>query len=344
MAKVFEKMASLSGFSTADLDEFLAIGPELESAEVGAVLGYLLGRLDGRDACSLVSALRSRHAQHDFRGFSAGPTVNIVGTGGGPSTFNITTTACFVVAVAGAVVVKTGSVACRSAAGYADVAAKLGTMKVSMSWEQIESIAADVGIVFVPPSSHALVLGSLTQNLTPAAYRNAALYLNKVGPLVSPVCVDHRFFGANATSCVEMLAGACRELGELPTTVVAADDGLDEVSTMAPTRLVHLSANGGREDVMIDPASLGIRPPARAELRGFEPVAAAQCCQRILSGEGEPAQMEIVALNAGTVMSCIGLCPDVTSGYRDAMKILKSGEALQKLHDLRHRVWECVKH
>jgi anthranilate phosphoribosyltransferase len=106
---------------------------------------------------------------------------------------------------------------------------------------------------------------------------------------------------------------------------------------------VHLSANGHRQETTIDPAMIDIRAPSQAELKGFEPVAAAQCCQRILSGEGEPAQMDIVALNAGTVMSCIGLCTNVASGYREALKILKSGEALQKLLALRERVWECVK-
>ena len=344
MSKVFDQMASLSGFSTDDFEEFFAKASDLAPGEVGAVLGYLLGRFDSRDAAAMVSALRGLYPQREFKRADGRTTVNIVGTGGGPSTFNITTTAAFVVAAAGAVVVKTGSGACCSKSGFADVAAKLGTLKVAMSWELIESILDDVGIVFIPPSCHALVLGELEHNLTLPIYRNVASYLNKIGPLLSPVKVDYRFIGASSASCMEMLAGACRILGDTPTTLYSSQDGLDEVSSMATTTLIQLAANGSREDDSIDPRTLGIQLHGADELRGYEPVAAAECCERILSGKGNPAQTQIVALNAGVVLTRLGLLSDLSAGFKAAMQILKEGDALQKLRDLRERVWKCLKH
>ena len=342
MSNVFDRMASLASFSSTDFDAFFANVPDMNAGEIGAVLGYLLGRLDGADAAAMISALRERHPQRRIASADGRPTVNIVGTGGGPSTFNISTTAAFVVAAAGAVVVKTGSGACRSKSGFADVATRLGTLKVAMPWEEIESIAADVGIVFVPPSHYPAILGVLEQKLGAPVYRNAANYFNKVGPLLSPVWVDYRFFGANSASCMRMLAEACRMLGDVPTTLVSSDDGLDEVSSRGRTALIELTA-GGSQERSIDPRELGIEPASWEALRGFEPMAAAQCCERILAGQGTAAQTDIVCLNAGAVLASVGLASDPATGFRTALQTLRGGQALQKMRQLRERVWKCAK-
>ena len=343
MAQVFEKMAALAGFATHDFEEFFALSAELDAAEVAAVLGYLLGRLDSLDAAALVSVLRGLHPQRTLALGSDHPTLNMVGTGGGPATFNITTTAAFVVAAAGPVVVKTGSAACRSKSGFADVAASLGTLKVAMPWPEIEAIAGDVGIVFVPPSYYAPQIGTLSQMLAPAAFYNVAAYLNKIGPLLSPVRVDHRFIGANSVCCLEMLAGACADLGDIPTTIVSAADGMDEVSSRARTARVRLTAAGSRADDVIDPQALDIAAPPPEALVGFARTAAAECCERILSGKGTRAQTEIVALNAGVVLTSLGLFSDLAAGVRAATRLIVEGEALRKLHCLRERVWKCVR-
>ena len=193
MVKVFEKMASLAGFTPEDLQEFLAGAAEFSPAEVAAVLGYLLGRLNAEDAAALASVVRSQHPQRQMKLPESHLTVNIVGTGGGPATFNITTTASFVVAAAGLTVIKTGSHAFRGKSGFADVAARLGTIKVSMPWDHLEATARDIGIVFVPPSYHVPVLGQLANSFSPDVFRKVGGYLNKLGPILSPLRVDHRF-------------------------------------------------------------------------------------------------------------------------------------------------------
>ncbi len=325
MAKVFDKMASLAGFTPDDLDEFLAIAAELPPAEVGAVLGYLLGRLNADDAAAFVSVVRAQHALRRVNLPDGRLAINIVGTGGGPSTFNITTAVTFVVAAAGVTVIKTGSNAYRGKSGFADVAARLGTLKVAMPWDRIETIAREVGIVFVPPAYHAPVLGRLAELLTPAVYRNAAGYLNKLGPLLSPIQVDYRFFGAHSTSCLEMLAGACQSLGDVPTTLVSGADRLDEVSTMAATQVCDLATDGSRRDSTLDPLAFGIRAPLLDDLAGQEVAAAAECCERLLGGEGTGAQNDIVALNAGLVLNKVGKADSLEDGYGQALEILRAG-------------------
>jgi anthranilate phosphoribosyltransferase len=343
MGGLFDKMTSFSGFAKADFVEFFSNAAKWTPAEIGAILGCLLGRRNAEDAAALVAALRELHPQHDMRFIDRRPTVNMVGTGGGPSTFNITTTAAFVVAASGGVVVKTGGNARRSKSGFLDVAARLGTLKLAMSWEQIESIASDVGIVFVPPSHYPLALGQLEQTLTPSGCRNAAIYLNKLGPLLSPVRVGHQFIGANSSPCLEMLAGACRLLGDVPATLVLSDDGLDEVSSRANTTVIRLSAAGDETKTVVCPAVLGISPPALDALEGAAPAAAAACCERLLSGKGTAAQTDIVALNAAVVMTSTGLAADVHAGFHAARQLIENGEALRKLQRLRERVWNRVK-
>jgi len=223
------------------------------------------------------------------------------------------------------------------------VAAKLGALKLSMPWELIESIADEVGIVFVPLTHYAPLLGTFEEVLTLPAHRNAAAYLYKIGPLLSPVRVDHQVIGANSRACLEMLAGACGILGDTPATLVSAEDGLDEVSSSVRTAVIHLAADGLRRDDAVDPRSLGIRPPSGDALQGYEPTEAAECCQRILAGSGSAAQTEIVALNAAVVLAALGLFSDLAAAFQAALDILRDGEALKKLHDLRQRVWKWAK-
>jgi anthranilate phosphoribosyltransferase len=340
MAQVFQKMASLSGFTRADCLEYLSQLQQSTPSEIGAVLGYLLGRLCGDDAAALVGALR---VQHPLRRVPAPPgklTVNLVGTGGGPSTFNITTTASFVVAAAGLVVVKSGSSAWRSQSGFADVATHLKTLKTPLSWDAVDQIAGEAGIVHLPPYYQAPSLTRVALAVGLPAYRNVAVYINLLGPLLSPVQVDHQFIGARGLDCLNMLADACLALGDPPTTLCMATDGLDEVSTSVPTALCHLASDGKRRDEIIDPRLLAIEPPAADELRGYAPPQAAACCERILQGAGSTAQTQIVAINAAAVMTAAGVAPDLPAAYQSALNLIASGAALDRLHHLRR----CVAH
>lgn len=341
MADLFNKLASLSEFAREDFREFFQLAEELSSSEVACVLGYLLGRFDAHDAANMVSVLRELHPQYDVKISDGRRTVNLVGTGGGPPTFNITTIVAFVVAAAGVVVIKTGSSACRSSAGFADVAMKLKTLKLSMPWERIEEIANDIGIVFVPPGHHAPELGILEYKLSRPAYRNVALYFNKLGPLLSPVHVDHRFIGVHTNRCLETLSDACDLLDDTPTTLISAKDGMDEVSSMSKTKVVRLRADHTRQEEWIDPAEFDLHSTSLEALCGDEPAAAAECCERILAGEGTTDQSQIVALNSSMVLTSLGRVPDLQAGYKESLQLIQQGAGLNKLRELREQVWKC---
>lgn len=340
MADVFDRMANGEGFSRADLEGFLAQARQISPGEIGAVFGYLLGRLDAGDALAMVEALRGLQEPRDISLATASghPSVSMVGTGGGPSTFNITTTASFVVAAAGPLVVKMGSTAWRSKSGSADVAAQLGVMPIRMSWDSVLQVARETGMVFVPPSYYPPILAKLAHELTMPTFRRVAGFINILGPLLSPVKVDHRFIGARSADCMEMLAEVCRGVGEVPTTFFSSEDGLDEVSTMAPTRVLNVDRAGETQRSTLDPASLQIPSPSIEELAGYESVEAAECCRRILGGTGSRAQTDIVALNAAAILHQLALFDTLEASYERALEILEGGEALQVLQRLRESV------
>jgi len=338
MTDVFDRMANGQGFSRADLEHFLAKVRQMSPGEIGAVFGYLLGRLDSGDALAMVQALRGLQEPRTIPAEIGRPSVSMVGTGGGASTFNITTTASFVVAAAGPLVVKMGSSAWRSKSGSADVAAQLGVMPIRMPWDSVLRVAQEAGIVFVPPSYYPPILARLAHGLTMPTFRRVAGFINILGPLLSPVKVDHRFIGARSADCMEMLAEVCMGIGDVPTTFFSSEDGLDEVSTMAPTRVLNVDRAGKTQQSTLDPASLPIQSPSIEELAGYEAAEAAECCLRILGGKGSQAQTDIVALNAAAVMHKLALFDTLEASFERALEILKRGEALQVLQGLRESV------
>jgi len=338
MADVFSRMANGEGFTRVDLEEFLGKIRKASPGEIGAVFGYLLGRLDSSDAQAMVEALRGTQESREISSEVGQPTVSMVGTGGGPSTFNVTTTSSFVVAAAGPLVVKMGSNAWRSKSGSADVAAQLGVMPIRMKWDAVLQVAQEAGIVFVPPSYYPPILARLAHGVTMPTFRRVAGFINILGPLLSPVKVDRRFIGARSVACMEMLAEVCRGIGDLPTTFFSSEDGLDEASTMAPTNVLSLDAAGEAQRSTIDPSLLQIPCPSIEELAGYEGAEAAECSLRILGGKGSSAQTDIVALNAGVVMHKLDLFDTLEAGYERAQEILRAGEALQVLERLRESV------
>ena len=174
--------------------------------------------------------------------------------------------------------------------------------------------------------------------MTMPTFRRIAGFINILGPLLSPVNVDHRFIGARSNECMEMLAEVCLETGDVPTTFFSSEDGLDEVSTMAPTSVLSVDAAGSIQRSTIDPATLGIESPSIEELAGYESVEAAECCLEILSGTASRAQTDIVALNAAVVMHHLTLFDTLQASYERAQEIIKEGEALQVLQGLRESV------
>jgi anthranilate phosphoribosyltransferase len=337
---LFRKLGLGEPFDANELASFFESVRDYPAAEVGAVLGCMLGRHNGDDAAKVVAGIRQITPRTRIAGTKDSPTINIVGTGGGPSTFNISTATSFLLAAAGVTVIKTGSTAWRSKSGFMEVAMALGCLRDSLTWEQADVVARKTGIVFLPPALYPTVLRDIATSLTPNVFRRVGYYVNIIGPLLSPVAVDYSFIGASSIASQELLAEAAISLGDTPTCIVSAENRLDEVSPIGPTFGIAIDASGNRESFTIDPSTLPLTKVTMDDLAGLAPLGAARLLKKVLSGGGTPQQTEAVALNGAAVLWQLDRYESLAGAFDACMLLMEQGKPAEKIAALK----EALKH
>ncbi len=275
------------------------------------------------ELAGLAEAVRARaeHVQVD----DAHTLVDTCGTGGGPSTINISTGAAFIAAGAGARVAKHGNRAVTSQCGSADVLEALGA-RVDLGPDDVGRCITEAGVGFMfAPAHHPAFrhVGGVRREL---GIRTA---FNVIGPLVNPAAASHQVIGVFDPSYLERVADALSMLGSRRALVVAARDGLDEISTAAVTDAV-LWDHEGFSTLAIDPAALGITPPPDGALAGGGPGENARALRAAIGGEAGPVR-EVLVLNAGAAIWIAGLAHSLERGMEMAEEATVSGAALARL-------------
>ncbi len=256
-------------------------------------------------------------------------TVDTCGTGGdGAGTFNISTTAAFVVAGAGVPVAKHGNRAASSKTGSIDVLEALG-VAVDLPVEASARILGEVGIApFFARRAHPAMrfVAPVRQEL------GIRTLMNCMGPLLNPLGVRHQVIGVFAADLVWRLAEALRELGTHRALVVHGSDGLDEITLYGETRAAHV--NEGRiERSTIDPSALGFAAPAPGALQGGDATENAEILRAVLGGESGPRR-DVVVLNAAAALWVADAAADLKAGLDLAQRSIDSGAASEKLSQL----------
>jgi anthranilate phosphoribosyltransferase len=256
-------------------------------------------------------------------------TIDTCGTGGdGAGTFNVSTTAAFVVAGAGLPVGKHGNRAASSRAGSIDVLEALG-VNVDQAPESAARTLSEVGIA-----------SFFARRLYPAMRHVATVrkelgirtLMNCMGPLLNPLRVRFQLTGVYARPLVESLAAALVELGIERALVVHGSDGMDEITTTGVTHAA-LVERGGIRAVTIDPSEFGIEPPQRDALLGGDATRNAEILRAVLAGE-RGARRDIVAINAAAALWVAGAAADLGEGMAAAARSIDSGAAREKLDAL----------
>jgi len=156
---------------------------------------------------------------------------------------------------------------------------------------------------------------------------------NLIGPLTNPAGARRQVVGVFAAERVETVARVLAGLGCDHALVVHGRDGLDEITTTAPTLVAEVAA-GEVRTFELRPADLGLREARLEQLAGGTPEQNASRLEHLLGG-GHGALGEDVAANAGAALYVGGLAPDLRSGTRQAREVLASGAARKKLEELR---------
>ncbi len=264
-----------------------------------------------------------------------GPTLDVCGTGGDQlDLFNVSTTAMFIAAAAGAVVVKHGNRGITSKSGGADVLEALG-VRIDLSPQGFRHCVdtAGVGFMFAPNYHPAFkAVAQVRKNLAASGHRSI---FNLIGPLLNPVRPECQLVGVFSRELCPAFAEILQRLGRKSAWVVSGstqdDSSVDEVSLMGPTRICKAGAHQGFVDEEISPENFGLKLAKVEDLKGGDAKANAAILEDILSGRDCGPKRDITLLNAATALACAGLADHIGDALDLAREAITSGAALERL-------------
>ncbi|MFN3728776.1 MAG: anthranilate phosphoribosyltransferase [Fimbriimonadaceae bacterium] len=258
------------------------------------------------------------------------PVVDIVGTGGGKPTFNISTAAAILASAAGVKVAKHGNRAVTGACGSADVLEAIG-VTLAQTPEALSRSLAEHRLAFLfAPAMHPELkrVGPIRKSLP---FRTV---FNMLGPLASPVSADRRLIGVWDRALIRRMAEALQLLGVERAFVVHSEDGLDEISPCATTYVAHLHP-AGIEEIELTPGSFGLFGFDPSGLNPADGVAGnAAILMQALSKIQSP-RFSAAAPSAASALYLAGMVASVEQGIEYVKEAVLSGAALEKLDALR---------
>ncbi|SMC26784.1 anthranilate phosphoribosyltransferase [Desulfacinum hydrothermale DSM 13146] len=300
---------------------------ELTEAQIGALMAALATK--GETFGELAGAARTMRRKAHRLQVSSPTVVDTCGTGGdGAQTFNISTTAAFVVAGCGVTVAKHGNRSVSSRCGSADVLEALG-VRLDVDPEIVEEGIGRIGIGFLfAPLYH----GAMKYAAKPRKEVGIRSIFNMLGPLTNPAGANCQVLGVYAPQLTEMFAQALKLLGARRAFVVHGHDGLDEITVCAPTRVTELN-DGLVRTYELDPEMILGRTADPDALQGGSAEDNAEILRNILAGEKGPRR-DVVVLNAAAALVAAGAADHLHQGVTKAQEAIDTGAAQAKLEAL----------
>jgi anthranilate phosphoribosyltransferase len=261
-----------------------------------------------------------------------GRLIDTCGTGGDKiKTFNISTTAAFVVAGAGVAIAKHGNRSVTSQSGSADVLEKLG-LNLDMTPAAVQGSIEQVGMGFMfAPAFHP----AMKYAIGPRREMGIRTIFNVLGPLTNPAGASAQLLGVYDRNLTGPLARALQRLGCEEAMVVHGLDGLDEVSTVGKTAIAWLK--DGEVNLMeTRPKDFGVRHVQIDDIKGTTPNESAEILFKILNGHyaTDDPKRDIVLVNAAAGIIVGGKASEFSFGMELSRKSLESGAAYGKLKAL----------
>lgn len=255
--------------------------------------------------------------------------LEIVGTGGdGSNSFNISTTASFVIAAGGVPVAKHGNRAASSKSGAADVLEALG-VKITISPEKSQELLEKIGICFLFAQNYHIAMKYVAPIRKELGVRTV---FNILGPLSNPAGANMELMGVYDEALVEPLAQVMANLGVTRGMVVFGQDSLDEISMSAPTSVCEIK-DGKFTSYVLTPEQFGYERCTKEELQGGTPQENAEITKAILESKETGAKRHAVCLNAGAALYIAGKAASIEAGVKMAEQLIDSGAALKKLEE-----------
>ena len=313
---------------------------DLSAAEAADVLREIMeGRGSEAESAAFLMALRTKGESVDevvglartmrslARRVEVGrdDLLDTAGTGGGRPTFNVSTTAAFVAAGAGAAVAKHGNRSATGLSGSADVLEALGA-RIDLEPPAVAECIDSVGFGFMfAPLHH----GAMRHVVPIRRALGVRTVFNFLGPLTNPAGATRQLIGVSDRAHLDTIALALGELGGHSALVVSSEDGLDEISASGATRAVELR-DGRTRELTLTPEDAGLERVPLDRLGPGTPEQNAAIARAVLDGDGGPERATTV-INAGAALYVAGRFESLADGVRRAEQTIDSGAATAAL-------------
>jgi len=323
------KLADRTDLSEKEAEEVML--EIMEGAAAPAqIAAYLMGlRMKGETVEEIAGSARAMRSRA-IRIRAADPlVVDTCGTGGDrANTFNISTTAAFVVAGGGLTVAKHGNRSVSSRSGSADVLVALGA-RIDLPTEAVQDCVNELGIGFLfAPLFH----GAMKHCAVPRQEMGVRTLLNVLGPLTNPAGATIQVLGVYDEGLTELLAKVLIHLGTKHCFLVYGMDGLDEITLTDRTR-VSEGKGGVVSSYYLDPSDFGLERVRLKDLAGGTAEENAHITREILRGRKGPKR-DLVCLNAAPAFVACRKAKTLQEGFELAGRMIDSGAAMEKLERL----------
>ncbi len=286
--------------------------------EKGETDDELLGMLDKMQSFSLQVTPKRK-----------GTIIDVCGTGGDNlQTFNISTTASFVIAAAGGIVAKHGNRSVSSVSGSADIFEYFG-YDLNASPERVTEIIDKFGIGFMFAQKFHPAMKNVVNARKQIGGRTA---FNLLGPLSNPARVKNQLIGVFSDEFLERIVLLLKKQGSENIMTVRSQDGLDEFSTTAKNQVYFLK-DGSITNMIIDPQELGLEKPEIKDIQVSTKEQAVNAFVSVLNNSANKAMIEITALNAAGGLVVANIANDFKEGLEIALETIKSGVTYSLFED-----------
>ena len=257
-------------------------------------------------------------------------TMDTCGTGGGLSTYNISTATALIAAAAGIPIAKHGSRSISSLSGSADVLEALG-VNINLNQEQAAKLIEDIGIAFIyAPLFHPVMCKVLPPE---SALGIKTIFYTIIGPLINPAFAPRHLLGVYKPELLSQVATVAKEIGYTRAMFVHGLDGLDEISLLGKTRILELK-DGELKEYEIEPEDFGLKRCSLEDIKTGTPEENAATIRGVFDGSIQDARRDAVLLNAAGALIVGDKADSFADGIEIVRQIIDSGAAKAKLEEL----------
>lgn len=329
--KILTKITSGQKLTEAEIFDLIAAINRDEITDVqiaGFQVGLLMKGTSLEELSAFAKAMRANCVP--LRPQVVGELMDTCGTGGGLSTFNISTATALVAAAAGIPIAKHGSRSISSLSGSADVLEALG-VNINLTPAQAEKLMEDIGIAFIyAPLFHPVMCKVLPPE---AELGIKTVFYTIIGPLINPAFAPRHLLGVYKPELLDTVTMVAKELGYTRAMFVHGMDGLDEISLLGVTRINELR-DGQVRTYEIRPEDFGMTRCTLDDIKTGTPEENAAVIKGVFGGSITGPRKDAVILNSAGALIVGGKAGNFEEGIRLAAEIIESGRARHKLEEL----------